>query len=81
MSVEGDKAGLSARIDSLKGELLNKSTELEQREHENNELKSQLCEAGQKHAKDLENVGVQVAQLEAQVIYYIFYFHCEQFVV
>lgn len=71
MSVEGDKASLSALIDSLKGELLNKSTELEETEHQYKQLQSQLSETGQKHAKDLENVGVQVAQLEAQVIYFI----------
>lgn len=67
MSAEGDKTSLSAHIDSLKGELLNKSTELEEREHQYKELHSQLSEAEQKHSKDLENVGVQVAQLEAQV--------------
>lgn len=71
MSLEGDKASLSTHIDSLKGELLNKSTELEEREHQYKELQSQLTEAGQKHTKDLENVGVQVAQLEAKVIYCI----------
>lgn len=69
MNVEGDKASLSAHIDSLKGELLNKSTELEEREHQYAELQSKFAEAGQKHTKDLENVAVQVAQLEAQVIY------------
>lgn len=68
MSVEGDKASLSAHIDSLKGELLNKSTELEEREHQYKELQSKFSEAGQKHTKDLENVAVQVKQLEAQVI-------------
>ena len=74
MSVEGDKTSLSAHIDSLKGELLNKSTELEEKEHKYNELQSKLTEAGQKHTKDLENVAVQVAQLEKQVIYYYYYF-------
>ena len=76
--MEGDKARLSALIDSLKGELLNKSTELEEREHQYNQLQSKLSEVGQKHTKDLENVAVQVAQLEAQVIYYIavFYLLC-----
>uniref|UniRef100_A0A3Q0RL32 Centromere protein F n=1 Tax=Amphilophus citrinellus TaxID=61819 RepID=A0A3Q0RL32_AMPCI len=64
---EGEKASLSAHIDSLKGELLNKCTELEEKEHQYKELQSQFSEAGQKHTKDLENVGVQVAQLEAQV--------------
>ncbi|KAK2854193.1 hypothetical protein Q5P01_006854 [Channa striata] len=67
IGIEGEKAILSAHIDSLKGELLNKSTELEEREHQHQELQSRLLEAGQKHAKDLENVGVQVAQLQAQV--------------
>lgn len=68
VSVEGDKAGLAARIDALKGELLNKCTELEEREHQFNQLQAEFSEAGQKHAKDLENVAVQVKQLEAQVL-------------
>lgn len=42
--------------------------------HQYKELQSQFSEAGQKHAKDLENIGVQVAQLEAQVTYsYLFF--------
>lgn len=69
MSAEGDKTSLSAHIDSLKGELLNKSTELEEKEHQYQELQFKFSEAGQKHTKDLENVAQQVAQLEAQVIY------------
>lgn len=67
LSVEGDKATLCAHIDSLKGELLNKSTELEEKEHQYKELQSKFHEAGQKHTKDLENVRLQTAQLEAQV--------------
>lgn len=67
MSVEGDKAGLSAHIDSLKGELLIKSTELVEREHQYQELQAKFSEAGHKHTKDLENVAVQVNQLETQV--------------
>lgn len=70
VSVEGERASLSAHIDSLKGELLNKSTELEEREHQFEELQAKFSEAGQKHTKDLENVGVQVKQLEAQVSFY-----------
>lgn len=66
-SVEGDKASLSAHVDALKGELLNKCTEMEEREHQLKELRAQFSEAGQKHVKDLENVAVQVKQLEAQV--------------
>lgn len=74
MCVEGEKASLSAHIDSLKGELLNKCTDLEEKAHQYKELQSQFSEAGQKHAKDLENIGVQVAQLEAQVTYsYLFF--------
>lgn len=68
LCVEGEKAGLSAQIDALKGELLNKSTELEEKEHQYDKLQLQLSEAGQKHSKDLENAGIQLAQLEAQVI-------------
>lgn len=68
MSAEGDKAGLAARIDALKGELLNKCTELEEREHQFKQLQAEFAEAGQKHAKDLENVAVQVKLLEAQVL-------------
>lgn len=44
---------------------------MEEREHQYNELQSKFSEAGQKHNKDLENVGVQVAQLEAQVKFYV----------
>lgn len=77
MSVEGDKASLSAHIDSLKGELLNKSTELEEREHQYKELQSKYSEVDLKHTKDLENVAAQVAQLEAQVIY-LFFFHLQK---
>lgn len=68
VSVEGDKASLAAHIDALKGELLNKCTELEEREHQFKQLQAESSEAGQKHAKDLENVAVQVKQLEAQVL-------------
>lgn len=68
MYVEGEKVTLCAQMDSLKGQLLIKSTELEEKEHQYKELQSQFSEAGQKHTKDLENVGVQVAQLESQVI-------------
>lgn len=68
VSVEGDKARLGAHIDALKGELLNKCTELEEREHQFKQLQAEFSEAGQKHAKDLENVAVQVKQLEAQVL-------------
>ena len=64
---EGLRAGLSAQIDSLKGELLNKSTELEVRERQYEDAQAQLSEAGQKHAKDLDNIGVQVALLQEQV--------------
>lgn len=64
---EGDKSGLSARVDDLKGDLLRKSTELEEREHRYEELQSKFSEAEEKHRKDLDNVGVQVAQLDAQV--------------
>lgn len=68
LNVEGDKTSLSSCVDSLKGELLNKSTELEEKEHQYKQLQSELVEAGQKHKKDLENVAVQVTQLQVQVI-------------
>lgn len=68
MSLEGDKASLAAHTDALKGELLNKCTESEEREHQFKQLQAEFSEAGQKHAKDLENVAVQVKQLEAQVL-------------
>lgn len=55
-------------MDSLKGELLNKSTELEEKEHQYKQLQSEFSEAGQKHKKDLENVAAQVTQLQVQVI-------------
>lgn len=66
--MEGDKTSLSSFVDSLKGELLNKSTELEEKEHRYKQLQSEFSEAGQKHKKDLENVAVQVTQLQVQVI-------------
>lgn len=68
MSLEGDKASLAAHVDAFKGELLNKCTELEEREHQFKQLQAEFSEAGQKHAKDLENVFVQMKQLEAQVL-------------
>lgn len=68
VSAEGDKASLAARIDALKGELLTKCTELEEREHQFQQLQADFSEAGQKHAKDLENVAVQVKQLDSQVL-------------
>ncbi|CAG13647.1 unnamed protein product [Tetraodon nigroviridis] len=68
VSVEGDKASLAAHLDALKGELLHKCTELEEREHQFKQLQAEFAEAGHKHAKDLENVAVQVKQLEAQVL-------------
>lgn len=77
MLTEGEKVTLSAHIDSLKGELLNKCTELEEREHQYKTLQSQLSEAGQKHTKDLENVGVQVTRLEAQVSFNCYFSKCK----
>lgn len=68
VGVEGDKASLAAHIDALKGELLTKCTELEEREHHFKQLQADVSEAGQKHAKDLENVAVQVKQLDSQVL-------------
>lgn len=65
--VEGQHACLTSQMDSLKGQLLDKSTELEVRERQYEHAQSQLSEAGQKHAKDLENIGSQVAQLQQQV--------------
>ncbi|XP_019751367.1 centromere protein F-like [Hippocampus comes] len=64
---EEDQARLSAHIDSLKGELLIKSTELEEREHQYKDLQTKSSEAEQKRTKDLENVGAQVTHLETQV--------------
>lgn len=68
VSAEGDKASLSANIGALKGELLNAGAKLEETEHQFTVLKAEFSEARQKHAKDLENVAVQVKQLEAQVL-------------
>ncbi|XP_062303540.1 centromere protein F [Osmerus eperlanus] len=66
-TVEEEKASLCGQIDSLKGELLNKCTELEEKERLREELLAQLSEVGQKHSKDLENLGLQVTRLEDQV--------------
>lgn len=66
-STEADKASLSAHIDALKGELLMRSTELEEKEHQYQQLQLHVSEAAQKHDKDLENAGKQLAQLQGQV--------------
>lgn len=71
VSVEGDKTSLSAHIQVLKGELLNKCTELEERDHQFMVLQAELSEVGEKHTKDLENVAVRVKQLEAQVFTHV----------
>ncbi|CAL9701706.1 unnamed protein product [Knipowitschia caucasica] len=66
-SAEEKHSGLSAQIDTLKGDLLNKCTELEEREHQYQKLQSNLSEVELKHSKDLDNVRLQVVQLEDQV--------------
>ncbi|XP_061881910.1 centromere protein F isoform X2 [Entelurus aequoreus] len=66
-NAEEEQARLSAHIDSLKGELLIKITELEESEFQYKKLQTQSSEAELKHNKDLANVGAQVAQLEIQV--------------
>ncbi|XP_011607920.1 centromere protein F isoform X1 [Takifugu rubripes] len=67
VSIEEDKASLSAHLHALKGELLSKCTKLEERDHQFMTLQAEFSETGQKHAKDFENIAVQVKQLEAQV--------------
>ena len=66
-TLEEEKSALSGQIDSLKGEVLNKCMELEEKGRQYEELQAQMVEAGQKHSKDLENVAIQVARLEDQV--------------
>lgn len=68
VSIEGDKASLSAHLHALKGELLSKCMKLEERDHQFMMLQAEFSETGQKHAKHLENIAVQVKQLEAQVL-------------
>ncbi|XP_076155777.1 uncharacterized protein cenpf isoform X1 [Alosa pseudoharengus] len=55
------------QIDSLKGELLNKCMELEEKSCKYDEMVQKYNEAGQKHTKEAENTMVQIKMLQDQV--------------
>lgn len=56
-----------SQIDSLKGELLNKCMELEEKSCKYEEMVQKYNEANQKHAKDAENTMAQIKMLQDQV--------------
>ncbi|XP_031436037.1 centromere protein F isoform X2 [Clupea harengus] len=56
-----------SQIDSLKGELLNKCMELEEKGRMYDEMLQKYNEADQKHTKDAENTMAQIKMLEDQV--------------
>uniref|UniRef100_A0A3B3RI32 Centromere protein F n=1 Tax=Paramormyrops kingsleyae TaxID=1676925 RepID=A0A3B3RI32_9TELE len=66
-NVENEREILMCQIDSLKGDLLNKCVELEEKEQVHNELQIQFKEADQKHSKDLENTAVQITLLQCKL--------------
>ncbi|KPP71133.1 centromere protein F-like, partial [Scleropages formosus] len=65
--LEKEKGTLTGQVDSLKGELLNKCMQLEEKEHICNELQKKFEEAGQKYNKDFENTMATVVILQGQV--------------
>ncbi|KAA0711285.1 Centromere protein F [Triplophysa tibetana] len=64
---ENDKLCISGQIDALKGELLNKCVELEEKGRAYEELQHQFSETDQKHAKEMENLKLQISQMHGQV--------------
>ncbi|TRY88298.1 hypothetical protein DNTS_016692 [Danionella cerebrum] len=70
--LESEKTCLSTQIDSLKGELLVKCVELEEKGKANEELKKQLSEEKLKYNENMENLkqqmGEQVKGLEAKLL-------------
>ncbi len=62
-----EKLCLSGQIDSLKGELLVKCVELEEKGRVYEELQQQLHETHQKHNKEMDNLKQQIILMQEQV--------------
>lgn len=65
--LENEKICLSGQIDSLKGELLVKCVELEEKGRVYEELQQQLGETHQKHNKEMDNLKQQITLMQEQV--------------
>uniref|UniRef100_A0A8C1GL29 Centromere protein F n=1 Tax=Cyprinus carpio TaxID=7962 RepID=A0A8C1GL29_CYPCA len=65
--LENEKICLSGQIDSLKGELLVKCVELEEKGRVYEELQQQLSETHQKHNKEMDNLKQQITLMQEQV--------------
>uniref|UniRef100_A0A671NBQ2 Centromere protein F n=1 Tax=Sinocyclocheilus anshuiensis TaxID=1608454 RepID=A0A671NBQ2_9TELE len=65
--LENEKICLSGQIDSLKGELLVKCVELEEKGRVYEELQQQLRETHQKHNKEMDNLKQQITLMQEQV--------------
>lgn len=65
--LENEKICLSGQIDSLKGELLIKCVELEEKGRVYDELQQQLSETHQKHNKEMDNLKRQITLMQEQV--------------
>ncbi|XP_043118826.1 centromere protein F [Puntigrus tetrazona] len=65
--LENEKICLSGQIDSLKGELLIKCVELEEKGRVYEELQQQLCETHQKHNKEMDNLKQQITLMQEKV--------------
>ncbi|XP_077096038.1 uncharacterized protein cenpf [Siphateles boraxobius] len=65
--LENEKICLSGQIDSLKGELLVKCVELEEKGRVYEELQRQFSETHQKHNKEMDNLKQQITVMQDQV--------------
>jgi len=65
--LETEKICLSGQIDSLKGELLLKSVDLEEKVRVYEELQQQFSETHQKHNKEMDNLKQQITVMQEQV--------------
>lgn len=65
--LENEKICLSGQIDSLKGELLVKCVELEEKGRVYEELQQQFSETHQKHNKEMDNLKQQITLMQEQV--------------
>lgn len=64
---ENKKLCLSGQIDALKGELLNKCVELEEKGRAHEELQHQFSETDQTHNKEMDNLKQQICLMHGQV--------------
>uniref|UniRef100_A0A8C2DDT8 Centromere protein F n=1 Tax=Cyprinus carpio TaxID=7962 RepID=A0A8C2DDT8_CYPCA len=65
--LENEKICLSGQIDSLKGELLVKCVELEEKGRVYEELQQQFSETHQKHNKEVDNLKQQITLMQEHV--------------